>query len=207
MGTHFFLFVIFAVVLTEVELAKITTPETTLDSPVPHHQPDKELEAPSPNITIANIISTSLYTEYHGPDNTIDGDTFSSWNPLGEEYFITFELSERYTVSGINLLNQGDYTHDVTKFKLEASNNLDSWYLGGSVDDVQAGTHEWQSFDGFTASGKYLRIIFTETYSGYKPWLSELSFSGHTGKYVFLCYCVMKFSIKTHIFTKSSIYI
>ncbi|CAL4135391.1 unnamed protein product [Meganyctiphanes norvegica] len=163
-----------------VELAKITTPET-LDSSGPH-QPDKGLEEPLSDITIASIIdSTTPHTDNHGPENTIDGDNFSYWNPHGaEEFFITFELSERYTVLGVNLLNHGDYYHDVTKFKLEASNNLDSWYFGGSVDDVEAGTHEWQSFDGFTASGKYLRITFTETYAGFQPWLSELSFSGNT---------------------------
>ncbi|CAL4074639.1 unnamed protein product [Meganyctiphanes norvegica] len=137
------------------------------------------------DVTIAEIVDSCgpYYTGY-GPEKAIDGDTDSFWYPkFIEQYYnnwyITFKLSQRYTVTNVKLLNRGDSLHDVTKFKLEASDDQITWRSGGSVNDVMTGSHVWQGFTGFSANGKYLRINITETDSGHQPWLSELSFTGY----------------------------
>ncbi|CAL4223103.1 unnamed protein product, partial [Meganyctiphanes norvegica] len=143
---------------------------------------------PLDDVTILEVVDDSgPHNLGGGPEKTIDGDYYTTWNPDipdGQYYnnwYITFALSERYTVFGVNLLNNGDTEHDVTKFKLEASDDKITWHTGGSVGDVLAGSAEWQSFDGFIATGSYLKITITETASGYQPWLRELSFTGYTG--------------------------
>ncbi|CAL4196770.1 unnamed protein product, partial [Meganyctiphanes norvegica] len=64
-------------------------------------------------------------------------------------------------------------------FKLEGSDDKTNWHTGGSVNNVATGSREWQTFDGFTATGKYVKLTITRTYSGYQPWLCEISFTGY----------------------------
>ena len=85
-------------------------------------------------------------------------------------------------MDGINLVQYGDVTHDITKFTLEASDDQITWRMGGSVDNVVAGTKELQSIHGLAATGKYLRFTITGTRTGWQPLPREISFRGRPAK-------------------------
>merc|ERR1719209_2834190 len=60
--------------------------------------------------------------------------------------------------------------------------------MGGSVNNVAAGTRIMQSFDGIAATGKYLRFTITGTWTGWQPYLREISFNGNPNKGPDMCY-------------------
>ena len=144
----------------------------------------------SENIPIAKILHSSKpHSLNNGPENLIDGNTKTYWDGHPPErqfnnWSVTFELVKSYAVLSVNLVNWGDDdTHDVTSFKLQASDDQVIWFDAGSVNDVEHGSSEWQRFDGFKAIGKYMKFTVTQTHSGWQPWVREISFTGHSGKY------------------------
>ena len=145
-------------------------------------------EVPSPAI----ISSSGSFDHGSGPDQIMDGNIETHWNPQipnGQNFnnwYITFELDQRYTVTNVKLRNFGNGSHDITSFKLEGSQDQVTWQKGGVVTDVATGTREWQSFGGFTATGKYLKFTVTQTKSGWQPLLRQIAFIGFPGKYSYI---------------------
>ncbi|CAL4171618.1 unnamed protein product, partial [Meganyctiphanes norvegica] len=123
----------------------------------------------------------------NAPDKAIDCNTKSYWNagnPAGlyyNKWYITFELTKRYNVTGVDLVNYQDptYNRNVTVVKLEASDDKVTWHNGGCISKFLSGLHNWKYFIGFNASGNYLKFTVTRTERGLQPYLSEISFNGY----------------------------
>jgi len=138
----------------------------------------------APDGPIAMVIESS--EPYHPggePANVVDGDLNTFWNPNTVRYFnqwyITFELDQRYTVDGLKLRNYGDTTHDTTDFFLEASDDQVTWQMAGRGTGVAPGYRDWQSFGHLLATGKYLRFTVTNTETGWQPYINEITFTGY----------------------------
>ncbi|KAI8516969.1 hypothetical protein Bbelb_055500 [Branchiostoma belcheri] len=113
-------------------------------------------------------------------DKVLDGDYYSHWNPSGRgPWYIIFDLVVPYTLSKISITNNGDTTHDVSMFLLEASASSDpySWQDVVTVTEVAASS-EVQEFGGFSATGRFWKLNITKTYGTWQPWLREVNFFG-----------------------------
>ncbi|KAI8517213.1 Retinal rod rhodopsin-sensitive cGMP 3',5'-cyclic phosphodiesterase subunit delta [Branchiostoma belcheri] len=113
-------------------------------------------------------------------DKVLDGNYYSHWNPSGQgPWYIIFDLVAPYTLSKISITNNGDTTHDVSMFLLEASASSDpySWEHAVTVTEVAASS-EVQEFGGFSATGRFWKLNITETYGTWQPWLREVNFFG-----------------------------
>ncbi|KAI8484257.1 hypothetical protein Bbelb_380420 [Branchiostoma belcheri] len=113
-------------------------------------------------------------------DKVLDGDYYSHWNPNGQgPWYIIFDLVAPYTLSKISITNNGDTTHDVSTFLLEASVSSDpySWEDVVTVTEVAASS-EVQEFGGFSAMGRFWKLTITQTYGTWQPWLREVNFFG-----------------------------
>ncbi|XP_019637289.1 PREDICTED: uncharacterized protein LOC109479741 [Branchiostoma belcheri] len=113
-------------------------------------------------------------------DKVLDGDYYSHWNPNGQgPWYIIFDLVAPYTLSKISITNNGDTTHDVSMFLLEASASSDpySWKDVVTVKEVAASS-EVQEFGGFSATGRFWKLNITKTYGTWQPWLREVNFFG-----------------------------
>ncbi|XP_035696734.1 uncharacterized protein LOC118430131 [Branchiostoma floridae] len=115
-----------------------------------------------------------------GADKVLDGNYYSHWNPSGRgPWYIIFDLVGPYTLSKIGITNNGDTTHDISKFRLQTSVTSDpyNWEDVVTVTDVAASS-ELQEFGGFSATGRFWKFNATETYGTWQPWLREVNFFG-----------------------------
>eukprot|EP00058_Branchiostoma_floridae_P026912 XP_002612403.1 hypothetical protein BRAFLDRAFT_121962 [Branchiostoma floridae] len=116
----------------------------------------------------------------------LDGRGGTLWNPGGEgRYYnnwnIEFDFQAFYQISSIRIHNYGDWTHDVTKFVLQASYKVEpyEWIdaVFGELQDTR--NVRVQEFGGFSTTARFWRFLVQETGNGYQPWLCELDFFGY----------------------------
>ena len=148
------------------------------------------LSAPANEIKEIRIEdSTKPNQRGYGPEMTIDGQQNTYWKPETKNYhndwYIVYELPERYTVISTKLMNFGDTHHDITSFKLEVSDDGTTWNTGDIIKVGQPGSKDWKTFDGLRATGKFLRLCIKSTQSGFPPWLREIVFIGYPGINIF----------------------
>ncbi|CAH1256179.1 NCAN [Branchiostoma lanceolatum] len=120
-------------------------------------------------------------TPTNGPEKTVDGLAGTFWNPQGlprnhNNWWIIFDFQTVYTLVAMQITNFGDTTHDVTAFKLEASDDKVTWNPVYSTTGVRPGTKQPQLYGGFSGTGRYWRFTATRTSAGWQPWLVGLKF-------------------------------
>ncbi|XP_035677457.1 uncharacterized protein LOC118416460 [Branchiostoma floridae] len=91
------------------------------------------------------------------------------------DWFIVLDLKESYTLNRIGITNVGDHTHDTKVFKLQKSEagRPYNWEDVVSVDNVQSGDQR-QVFGGFQGKARYWKLVITQTYTGWQPYVREL---------------------------------
>ncbi|XP_078661578.1 uncharacterized protein LOC144905700 [Branchiostoma floridae x Branchiostoma belcheri] len=138
-----------------------------------------------PNYEAVSVPTTGISgvgnTPTNGPENAVDGKRGTFWNPQGlqrhyNNWWIIFDFQKVFTLAAIQITNYGDTTHDVTAFKLEASDDKVTWKPVYSTTGVRPGTNQPQLFGGFSGTGRYWRFTATRTPQGWQPWLVELQF-------------------------------
>ncbi|CAL4067315.1 unnamed protein product [Meganyctiphanes norvegica] len=110
-----------------------------------------------------------------GPENLLQNEGI--WNPNPKPWFVIFDLGRSHAVTSFHVTNFGDTVHDMTAFKLEASENLSSWIQIKTVNNVKTGTEKSQKF-GLSGTGRYWLFTVTATAKGFQPYLKKVAFFG-----------------------------
>lgn len=91
------------------------------------------------------------------PQNTLDGKLDTRWSAKGDGQYITYDLGQQQTVSGVKIAFQ-DGTTRVAKFDVLTSTDGSHWtkvYSGQSSGT----TNELQSFSFADTAARYVRIV------------------------------------------------
>ncbi|CAL4065511.1 unnamed protein product [Meganyctiphanes norvegica] len=127
-------------------------------------------------IPISNIVDHGGFRPGGaGPENLLQNEGY--WNPNPKPWFVVFDLGKSHAVTSFQATNFGDTTHDMTAFKLESSEDLESWTQVKTVDNVKTGTSGAQIFK-LSGTGRFWRFTVTATAEGFQPFLKRVAFFG-----------------------------
>ncbi|CAL4071833.1 unnamed protein product [Meganyctiphanes norvegica] len=169
----------------------ITDPEIDTQISFKHSTGFVKWSTSIPDLKTAIQIGPGDIKNYTGEYNIGEGPeklfgVSGKWRPTGltkgyNNWSVTVDLREIYTITKISLKLQGNGRTDVKTFKLEVSNVWGPITEIFRVDTVITGVTETQGFPlPSGSSGRFCRFTVTETVTGEAPVIQDLSFYGFT---------------------------